>query len=135
MFVHSLVLALALSSGTVHADDTEGVDSSERAELRLELSMPDPTTATLQSALVGFGSGHFYAERPVSGFVFLGGQLVGLGVVGAGAMATNSGDTPGVRNQGRAMMIGGLVFTGMVRLVETATAPHAAHRTADEKLR
>ena len=135
MLVRSLVLVLALASSPAHADDPEGVEASDLAELRLEASLPDPATATLQSALVGFGSGHFYAERPVNGFVFLGGQLLGLGLVGAGSMLTTNGETPGVRNKGRVLMIGGMSFTGLVRVAEIATAPHAAHRTADEKLR
>jgi hypothetical protein len=47
----------------------------------VELKYPDPATATILSAHIGFGAGHFYSRRPVAGLTHLtlqGGGLAGV---------------------------------------------------------
>ena len=89
-----------------------------RAELlRMEAAVPDSGVAVGLSAVVGFGSGHFYAQRPGAGMVFLLTQIVGAGLyLGASASAEPK---PGLA------AISGAAL-GLSRLIEVPTAGVAA---------
>ena len=106
-----------------------------RAELwqvaAAEAAGPDPTAALMCSALVGFGSGHFYAGDMSSGTAHLavqGGALlvsvIALGVAGQ----TGSQEAAQVYGAGIAVM-------GIARVVEMWTAPGKADATATARLR
>lgn len=106
-----------------------------RAELwqvaAAEAAGPDPTAALMCSALVGFGSGHFYAGDTSSGTAHLavqGGALlvsvIALGVAGQ----TGSQEAAQVYGAGIAVM-------GIARVVEMWTAPGKADATATARLR
>jgi hypothetical protein len=68
-------------------------------------------------------------------FAFAATQVLGLGIAALGSMRASQGDTPKIRNKGRSMMSGGIVLTGLSRVIETGMATHAAHATADEMTR
>jgi hypothetical protein len=89
-----------------------------RAELlRMEAAVPDSGVAAGLSAAVGFGSGHFYAQRPGAGVVFLLTQVVGAGLY-FGALASAEPKL--------GLAAAGGVAMGLSRLVEVPTAGIAA---------
>jgi hypothetical protein len=93
--------------------------------LKVQLTAPDPTAAFLQSAIIGFGSGHFYCNDPQAGYIHLGVQAGGAVLIGAGtALASRSPDAAGAA-------VVGAVATVVSRVVELVTVPYAARREAE----
>jgi hypothetical protein len=89
-----------------------------RAELlRMEAAVPDSGVAVGLSAAIGFGAGHFYAQRPKAGVVFLLTQTVASGLY-IGALASAE-PKPG-------LAVASGVALGLSRLVELPTAGVAA---------
>ena len=102
--------------------------------LLLDHTVPDPTTALLMSAVVGFGSGQFYAHNPRVGLIHASLQGAGLAVLGVARLAerdpiTTSGGqiAHAIGNVGLTLMVGS-------RLVEAATAPGAAQAEAARQI-
>ena len=87
----------------------EGITRAELLEM--ERSLPSGAVAVGLATAVGFGTGHFYARRPLSGAVLLLGQAAGVGMVLAGIDGL---DTDLVR-------VGGWAF-GLSRTIEIGTA-------------
>lgn len=94
--------------------------------LLLEHTVPDPTTALLSSAIVGFGTGHFYAHDSSGGWLHAGAQAGGLALFGLGQLLGNQAFTPEGEKGGKALSAVGMVICVGSRLVDTATAPRAA---------
>lgn len=113
-------MVLALMAGLAQADDTESIP-----EDYFQVAHPDPTTATLQSTLVGFGAGHFYAGQKETGMLFLVAEGVGAAMIVAGRDPFGA-----VQADAEPLLLtSGLVIHGLFRLAEIATAPYAAHAT------
>jgi hypothetical protein len=96
----------------------------DRSGMLLEVGLPQQDVAMWQSAIVGFGAGHFYAGEEDVGALLLILQGVGAGLMIAGASKDNRG----------LLYAGGAVF-GSSRLVDIAAAPYAARRQAIARLR
>ena len=96
--------------------------------LRLYASLPDPGAATALSGFLGFGSGHFYAGEPEGGYTHLSLQLSGIALAVASVFVRQ----PRVATS---MGISGGTMVLTSRVLETLTAPRAAHRTAEKRLR
>ena len=100
----------------IAAEVAEGALLEMVTEVAL-IAVPDSGVAVGLSAAVGFGSGHFYAQRPGAGVVFLLTQIVGAGIyLGASASAEPK---PGLA------AISGAAL-GLSRLIEVPTAGIAA---------
>ena len=84
----------------------EGITRAELLEM--ERSLPSGAVAVGLATAVGFGTGHFYARRPLSGAVLLLGQAAGLGMVAASK-------NPDL------ILTGGLLL-GLSRTIEIGTA-------------
>ncbi|MEL6345610.1 MAG: hypothetical protein AAFV53_21050 [Myxococcota bacterium] len=95
--------------------------------LQVQAMAPDPTVALQMSALVGFGSGHFYAGSETTGAVSFGVQLVGLGTAAGGAAYLDR--NPDQRDVGVGIVGAGLFMFAASRVVEMVTAPKQAHKT------
>jgi hypothetical protein len=103
---------------------------------RLEQDLPDPTVALLQSTILGFGTGHFYADKPAQGWTHLGLQALGLGMSGfATWYGTNQAETHRQFNTADRLLTLGLVIYGADRVVDMYTAPLSAHDTASERMK
>lgn len=102
--------------------------------LLLDHTVPDPTTALLMSAIVGFGSGEFYARRPRAGWIHAGVQGTSLAIAAAAHLAERSALTSTGHDVARA--ISGLALTVSVgaRLVEVATSPGDAATEAGRQI-
>lgn len=102
---------------------------------RIHATLPDPNAALLQSALLGFGAGHFYAEQPRLGLIHAGVQAVGVGLAGlGGGLASGVSRYSNLGERYQAIMYAGLALTGAGRLADLYTAPYSARKTADETL-
>jgi hypothetical protein len=100
--------------------------------------LPDATTATLQSTIVGFGSGHFYAGEKPAGAVFATSQGVGVLIVGLGALALAAEQEERPRDRetsGHVTMIGvgGTVFA-LARTFDIALAPRSVRKARERML-
>lgn len=102
--------------------------------LLLDHSVPDPTTALLMSAVVGFGSGQFYAHNPRVGLVHAGLQGAGLVVFGVARLAGNNALTTSGGEVARVISDVGLMIMVGSRLVEAGTAPGAAQDEAARQI-
>ena len=115
-----MVLSVLLL-GLAHAQDVETV--------RLQHALPDPHLAFSLSLTLGFGAGHFYAERPTLGTAFLASQVVGAGLIGLAFPVSQ--ENPGAANT---MLLTGIAVTGCSRFAEAWLAPYSARKTGLEKL-
>lgn len=102
--------------------------------LLLDHTVPDPTTALLSSALVGFGAGHFYARDMDAAWLHLGLQAGGLGLWGLSALIKPATWNPSGRTAAQAIGVLGLGITVGSRLWDTGTAPHAAEVEARRQI-
>ena len=107
--------------------DLGAFTAAQKDLLRLQTSLPSPVAATVLSALVGFGSGHYYAGSPESGQVHLVLQIVGLVAIGVGSALADDYDT---EQAGQIIGTIGLLGFGTDRIVEAANAPFKAHQTS-----
>jgi len=89
-----------------------------------DIMAPDPAAAAIMSSVVGFGSGHYYAESEVSGSFFLVSQALGTGFMGAAAFGKY---TP---TDAANMMIAGTVILTVSRFIEVLSAPAVARKSA-----
>lgn len=94
---------------------------------RLAVLQPQPAVALGLSALVGFGTGHFYAGRSEAGLGFLAADSAALVTLGAGLLA----DDPRAKAAGVGI---GAAMVGIVRLIEMGSAPSAARKSALDTL-
>lgn len=102
--------------------------------LLLERSLPDPTTALLSSAIVGFGSGHFYARDTKGGILYAGLQAGGLAVWGLSRFAGAQSFTAEGLRTSQVLGTLGLTLSLGARMVDAGTAPAAAHTTARRQI-
>ncbi len=101
---------------------------------RLERSVPDPNTALLQSTILGFGAGHFYAHNSRRGGLHLALQLGGIGLSALGFRYGMNANSQTEAKLAEAMVfIGSGVFAGD-RVFDIFTAPMSAHDEAEERL-
>ena len=107
--------------------DLAAFTAAQKDLLRLETSLPSPTAATLLSALVGFGSGHYYAGSPDSAQVHLVVQILGVVAIGVGSALASDPDSESV---GQVVGAIGIAGFGIDRIVEAANAPFKAHQTS-----
>lgn len=110
------------------------VPRDDMAVVLLEHTVPNPTTALLSSAIVGFGAGHFYANDRDAGLVYLGTQAGGLALWGLGRLIAMDAWTDTGRAAAMGMAWTGLALTVGSRMVDTATAPDAAHAEARRQI-
>lgn len=110
------------------------VARDDMAVVLLQHTVPNPTTALLSSALVGFGAGHFYANDDDQGWMHLGLQASGLVVFGLGRLIAEGAWTDLGRRSAMGMAWVGVGLTVGSRLVDTATAPDAAHDEARRQI-
>jgi hypothetical protein len=68
----------------VRADTDRGTEPPGDQAATFAAGLPDPATAFLQSSILGFGAGHFYAGNTNRGLAFLG--VEGASVLLYGAM-------------------------------------------------
>ena len=100
------------------------------SEQKFLLTLPDPATATLKSALIGFGAGHMYACQSQAGAAHALAQVAAIaGIAGTAAWA---GEEPiKFTNKGGPVLmgtaIGALVIT---RLIDVASAPASARASS-----
>lgn len=90
----------------------------------IQAASPAQGTSLALSATLGFGSGHFYAGRPIEGGVFAGTQLLGV-LMGSGAYLLSDGGDGAVAVLG----IGGTTLL-VSRIVDMAMAPGSARKTS-----
>jgi TM2 domain-containing membrane protein YozV len=103
---------------------------------RLEAEAPDPAVALLESTILGFGTGHFYADKPARGWTHLGVQALGLGLSGfATWYGTTQAETTRQWNTADRLLTLGFVIYGADRVVDMYTAPISAHDTASERMK
>lgn len=102
--------------------------------LLLDHTVPDPTTALLSSALVGFGAGHFYAHDMDAGWLHLGLQAGGLGLWGLSALIKPAAWNPSGQTAAKAIGVLGLGITVGSRLWDAGTAPRAAEIEARRQI-
>ena len=105
---------------------------SEVDEALLEARLPDPNTATLQSTVLGFGAGHFYAGNVKRGAIFAGLQVLSVAI---GAYAY---DNPGANLSGSAqssLFAVGVWGLGLSRAGDILLAPHTAHQSSEAMIR
>lgn len=102
--------------------------------LLLAKTVPDPTTALLSSAIVGFGAGHFYADDPRSAWVHLGVQTGGLLIFGIARAAESAALYEEDAQTARIFAALGLSVTIGSRLVDAGTAPGAAQEEARRQI-
>ncbi len=98
----------------------------------VEVRLPDPGAAVALSGLVGFGAGHFYAQRRRRGRTHLALQLTALSVTIAGGVLSAVGGeatVPGVIMAGA----GGGFLVG-ARTADVVSAPRSAHDSAADRL-
>jgi len=99
--------------------------------LHLERSLPQPGTAFAQSAVIGFGTGHFYADNPARGRLHLGLQIGGIGfsagMAALAGVAFNGGDDPTPFQMAAAA---GGAFTLGARVFDAIDAPYTAHASS-----
>lgn len=101
---------------------------------RLMVSLPDPGAAAALSGTVGFGTGHFYAEQPGTGLVFLVLEGLAAGLL-IGALSTDVADLDATELEARQAVTragAGLLVLG--RSIDTVTAPASARRTGRARL-
>lgn len=108
---------------------TVGLTSAQmRSLMALEAEAPDPTTALLASAFVGFGAGHFYAGDPQRGAIHAGIQGSGVLFFVGGLLAKDVDTAMALSNLGYTILAVG-------RLADIYTAPQTAHEQAARKIR
>ena len=112
---------------TVASMDVAAFTKAQMDLLRVESSLPSPTAAVLLSALVGFGSGHFYAGSPESGQVHLVVQLISLVAIGTGSVLADDYDTESI---GQIVGATGIIGFSVDRIIDAANAPFKAHQTS-----
>ncbi len=131
--------ALALA-----ADPSDSDSSSQPAPFRpsrewtehqrLLLSLPDPATATMKSAVIGFGAGHAYACQPNTAAAHGAVQLLTVGgLVGATIWSVES--PAKFQNNDGPVVLG--VLAGMLvaeRLLDLGTASASANVTSHRVL-
>ncbi len=87
---------------------------------------PDPMVAALDSLLLGFGTGHFYAGNHEEGFAHLGTQVGLLGVIGLSALVMSEARNTGTQRFGSIMVgVGSSALVG-ARVVDFYRAPISA---------
>ncbi len=101
--------------------------ADEKWALTVQLTAPDPTTAMLQSTLIGFGAGHFYCNDRSTGYAHLGTQLGGIALASIGAALSASGNGG---QGGPIAQSAGIAVLAFSRVVEVATVPYAARKEA-----
>jgi hypothetical protein len=99
---------------------------TDQRKLDIELSAPSPSAALVMSALVGFGSGHYYAGSQSSGSRHLAIQAgaIALGSIGLVAAAASDDPAPGAF-----VYTVGLTALSIDRVIEVVNAPFKAHQT------
>lgn len=102
--------------------------------LLLDHTVPDPTTALMMSAVVGFGSGEFYAHNPRAGWVHAAIQGTTLAVFGIARLA--AADPLTETGGAAARAVGGVALTISLgaRLVEAASSPGDAQAEAGRQI-
>ncbi|MFH1463012.1 MAG: hypothetical protein ABIO70_01365 [Pseudomonadota bacterium] len=128
----------AVPAPSVEAPSGPGLDRGDLLYVgRAWAKAPDPTVALLESTILGFGMGHFYARRPKEGAVHLGLQVVGsaLSGLGYGIYADASVFDDNRRQKlawGEGLMIAGGALFSTDRVVDIYRAPLSAR---DERVR
>ena len=104
---------------------------SDQRQLDLLLSAPSPAASVLMSAVVGFGSGHYYAGSKASGTRHLAIQGSTILLAGIGSAIAGSASDPAVANF---VYASGLTAFLVDRAIEIVNAPFKAHQTTARML-
>jgi TM2 domain-containing membrane protein YozV len=99
---------------------------------QIEASAPQDDVALAQSALLGFGAGHFYAGNRTRGLTHARVQGAGVFLTLVGAMLAAIGEEDGVIAGGTTLVAIGSGGLAVSRLVDLITAPYSA-RDARER--
>lgn len=101
--------------------------------------LPSPGTTALLSGVIGFGSGHFYSQRPGVGSIFAVVETAGLGLIvgGYASQASTSGDFggDGVRRAqiGASLAVAGWATSAVSRGIDSGVASTSARKTAQNR--
>ena len=101
---------------------------------------PDPFSAGALSAVIGFGTGHYYAKRPATGFMFTLVETLALGMVVGGYASTPSTeeiyeDPEGAIKKSEGsyrLVVSGWALSAASRSIDSATAVFAARSSREE---
>ena len=121
------VVALVITTQTAFAQ--EG-DSSDRAFLQYEIQKVDPWGPFVINLLLGAGIGSFVQGDTTGGLIVLGGEVAGVGLIVAGALAAR--DAYGGGSSGL-IIVGGAAL-GVARILGLIF-PFTYANAANEKLR
>ena len=102
-----LFLAVAVFAISTQSASAQEGDGSDRAFLRYEIEKVDPWGPFVLNLLLGLGIGSFVQGDTTGGLLVAGGEVVGIGLVIAGA-----GNPEG----GSALAIGGVALLGAARI-------------------
>jgi len=125
---------LSINPGVLYAENSPDVDKDLDSMMSPKLSFQDKSlyAAFLLSGVVGFGSGNFYADNPMMGYIFFMTDIVAVGLLAGGIaslmMATeyNLMDTKVTAGEGL-FYAGVATFSGL-RVFQIITSVKAAYR-------
>ncbi len=87
---------------------------------------PDPVVAWLNSAVIGFGTGHFYSGNPSEGWTHLTVQVGCLGLAGLGTLISTQANSGLGRDLGAGLLVVGSLGFSVGRVADIYRAPLSA---------
>ena len=127
-----IVLAVAVLAILTQTAFAQEGDSSDRAFLQYEIQKVDPWGPFVINLLLGAGIGSFVQGDTTGGLIVLGGEVVGIGLVIAGATSDPYSGSGG--DGGSGLIIVGVAALGVARILGLIF-PFTYANAANEKLR
>ena len=130
-----IVLAVAMFAILTQTAFAQEGDSSDRAFLQYEIQKVDPWGPFVINLLLGAGIGSFVQGDTTGGLIVLGGEVVGIGLVIAGATSDPYDPYSGSGGGGGSgLIIVGVAALGVARILGLIF-PFTYANAANEKLR
>lgn len=128
------MLLIALMSAALAEDPVDRYNANV-ARLGLESSLPKEGVAFAESAVVGFGAGHFYAKQYDVGTGFAVFEGAALIAVAGGMYWQQTNPNKFATGGGPELVLAGVTGLVVTRMVDAALAPMSARKGVRQALR